>query len=120
VKGVPFRDPRDPGQPNRRGRAGRARRAKGISQELQGPVLKQAVMRTRYTSTQTKKNRIQRWMNVEHVFDVQETQSLEGKHVLLVDDVITTGATMEAMGEVLLRIPGLQLSLCSLAYASRI
>ena len=94
--------------------------AKGISQILQVPVHTQAVMRTRYTSTQTKKNRIQRWMNVEHVFDVQETQSLEGKHVLLVDDVITTGATMEAMGEVLLRIPGLQLSLCSLAYASRI
>jgi len=59
-------------------------------------------------------------MNVENVFDISNQHQLENKHVLLVDDVITTGATMEAMGAVLLKIPGLKLSLCSLAYASRI
>jgi ComF family protein len=94
--------------------------ALGISRALGKPVETSAVMRTRYTSTQTKKNRIQRWMNVEHVFDIDANHNLQGKHVLLVDDVITTGATMEAMGQVLEAVPGLQLSLCSLAYASRI
>jgi ComF family protein len=94
--------------------------AQGISQVLQTPVNTAAVIRTKYTSTQTKKNRLQRWMNVEHVFDLTEANALAHQKVLLVDDVITTGATMEAMGQVLLRVPGLQLSLCSLAYASRI
>lgn len=94
--------------------------ARGIGQALQVPVHATAVMRTRYTSTQTKKNRLQRWMNVEQVFDVDVHHDLTGKQVLLVDDVITTGATMDAMGEVLQRIPGLQLSLCSLAYASKL
>lgn len=94
--------------------------AKGISNILAKPLHTSAVMRTRYTTTQTKKTRIQRWMNVEHVFDVDTNHDLHHKHVLLVDDVITTGATMEAMGEVLQKVPGLKLSLCSLAYASRI
>lgn len=94
--------------------------ANGIANKLEKPVQASAVVRTQYTATQTKKNRIQRWMNVEHVFDISNQQTLENKHVLLVDDVITTGATMEAMGAVLLKIPGLKLSLCSLAYASRI
>lgn len=94
--------------------------ATGIGNVLMKPVVTAAVMRTKNTATQTKKNRIQRWMNVEHVFDIRNTQELENKHVLLVDDVITTGATMEAMGSLLLTVPGLKLSLCSLAYASRI
>jgi ComF family protein len=94
--------------------------ATGIANKLGKPVQTSAVMRTHYTATQTKKNRIQRWVNVEHVFDISNQHQLENKHVLLVDDVITTGATMEAMGSVLLKIPGLKLSLCSLAYASRI
>ncbi len=94
--------------------------AQGIANMLHKPLDNSAVMRTRYTATQTKKNRIQRWINVEHVFDIQQQHQLQGKHVLLVDDVITTGASMEAMGAVLLKIPGLRLSVCSLAYASRI
>ena len=94
--------------------------AQGISDILSVPVITTAVVRTRYTSTQTKKNRIQRWMNVEHVFGLDNPKSLENKHILLVDDVITTGATMEAMGAELLKVQGLSLSLASLAYASRI
>jgi ComF family protein len=94
--------------------------AQGIGEILSVPIITTAVVRTRYTSTQTKKTRIQRWMNVEHVFGIEHPQSVAHKHVLLVDDVITTGATMEAMGAELLKVPGLSLSLASLAYASRI
>ena len=83
------------------------------------PVEEVAVMRTVHTQTQTKKSRIQRWSNVEHVFDLLDTGHLENKHALLVDDVITTGATLDACGQVLLKIPGLKLSVLSLAMASR-
>ncbi len=78
-----------------------------------------AVMRTIYTQTQTKKSRLQRWSNVEHVFDLQNAQILEHKHVLLVDDVITTGATMDACGQVLSAVRGLKLSVLSLAVADQ-
>lgn len=93
--------------------------ARGMSESMQLPVAPVAVLRTQYTSTQTRKSRLQRWLNVEHVFGIAKDSGLEGKHVLLVDDVITTGATMDACGHALLKIPGLKLSVCSLAYASR-
>lgn len=84
------------------------------------PLEEVAVMRTRFTQTQTRKSRLQRWTNVEHVFDLREAAHLEGKHALLVDDVITTGATMDACGQVLLKVPGLRLSVLSLAVAGKI
>lgn len=84
------------------------------------PLEEVAVMRTRFTETQTRKSRLQRWTNVEHVFDLREATHLQGKHALLVDDVITTGATMDACGQVLLKVPGLRLSVLSLAVAGKI
>ena len=92
----------------------------GMSEVLGKPVETVAVIRSKFTQTQTKKNRLQRWLNVEQVFDLKEAHAIEGKHVLLVDDVITTGATMEACGQVLLQVPGLKLSLASLAMASKL
>jgi predicted amidophosphoribosyltransferase len=77
-------------------------------------------MRTIFTETQTRKSRQQRWTNVEHVFDIQNAGHLQGRHALLVDDVITTGATMDACGQILLKVPGLKLSLLSLAVATQI
>lgn len=91
----------------------------GISVVIQKPVEKCAVVRNRFTPTQTHKSRLERLANVAQVFDVQDSHLLENKHVLLVDDVITTGATMEACGKALLDIPGLRLSLVSLAIASK-
>ncbi len=92
---------------------------RGLNNTTGLPVEEVAVMRTVHTQTQTKKSRIQRWANVEHVFDLLDTGHLQNKHALLVDDVITTGATLDACGQVLLKIPGLQLSVLSLAVASR-
>ena len=92
----------------------------GMSAVLGKPVETVAVIRSKFTQTQTRKNRLQRWLNVEQVFDLKEAHAIEGKHVLLVDDVITTGATMEACGQVLLQVPGLKLSLASLAMASKL
>ena len=91
----------------------------GMAAALNIPIETVAVYRKKYTETQTKKSRVQRLANVEEVFDVMDGHLLENRHALLVDDVITTGATMEACGKTLLGISGLKLSLASLAIASK-
>lgn len=91
----------------------------GMAEVMGKPVLKDAVIRTAHTESQTKKNRIERWLNMEGRFDVVQPQKLEGKHVLLVDDVITTGATLEACAAVLLQRANVQVSLATLCFSSR-
>ena len=94
--------------------------AEGLALAWQIPVVPAAVMRTHFTATQTHKSRINRWLNVAEVFGLDNPESLAGKKLLLVDDVITTGATMEACGRQLLQIPNASLSLLSLALAQKI
>ena len=91
----------------------------GMAEVLQKPVETVAVLRNRFTETQTHKTRLERLDNVDQVFGINDGHLLENKHALLVDDVITTGATMEACGLALLSIPGLKLSMASLALASK-
>lgn len=76
--------------------------AKGLSEALQVPWDESISIRTHATASQTRKNRADRWENVRHVFDVRTAISVQGKRILLVDDVITTGATLEACGQHLL------------------
>ena len=91
----------------------------GIKEIINIPVITKNVIRTVHTETQTKKGRIERWENVEKTFSVSEPAMLRGKHILLVDDVITTGATIEACGTEILKIEGVKLSVASLAMATR-
>jgi predicted amidophosphoribosyltransferase len=81
------------------------------------PWLDGALIRARTTETQTRKNRLERVSNVAEVFQVANSQLLMDKHILLVDDVMTTGATLEACGEKILEIPGVKLSVATLAIA---
>lgn len=74
-----------------------------------------AINRSIFTQTQTQKNRFSRFENMEGVFAVKNPGSLSGKHVLLVDDIVTTGATLEACGREMLSIPGVQLSFVTVA-----
>lgn len=91
----------------------------GMAEVMKVPVLLNNVIRQRPTETQTKKHRIERWENVAESFTVAHPARLEGKHILLVDDVLTTGATLDACCQCLRQIPGLAISIATLAIASK-
>jgi len=91
----------------------------GIQKSTLIPVLSNNVVRKRPTETQTRKHRAERWQNVDGSFFVNNPLIIKGKSVLLVDDVITTGASLEACGKVILQVPGSSLSFASLAHASK-
>lgn len=91
----------------------------GMIEILKIPVVTGNVIRQRFTETQTKKHRAERWKNVEDSFTVLNPQALTGKNVLLVDDVVTTGATLEACGQTLLQQTDCKLSVATLAHAIR-
>lgn len=91
----------------------------GISEILNIPVLKKTIIRTQHTDTQTKKGRMERWQNIEGKFELLNASSIENKHILLVDDVVTTGATLEACGSILLQANNVRLSIATLCFASR-
>lgn len=91
----------------------------GMSEVMEVPVIKNNVVRKRYTDTQTKKHRTERWENVEGSFTIINPKEIQDKHVLLVDDVVTTGATLEACGAEILKVEGTKLSIATLAFASK-
>jgi ComF family protein len=88
----------------------------GIASVWNKPVVDDAVMRKVNTETQTHRGRITRWENMDGVFGVADAAAVEGKHVLLVDDVVTTGASLEACGTEILKVPGTTISIATLAY----
>ena len=90
--------------------------AQGIASELKIPVVTNAVNRKVNTVTQTGKDRMTRWQTMQDVFAVVKEASLQNKHILLVDDVVTTGASLEACGEKILAVPGTKLSIATVAY----
>ena len=90
--------------------------AKGIAETMALDMLTTQLIRSKASETQTRKNRYQRYLNTEEVFQLQEPEQLYGKHVLLVDDVITTGATIEACVHALTEVD-VKVSVASIAYA---
>ncbi|GAA4320114.1 ComF family protein [Flaviaesturariibacter amylovorans] len=101
----------------RRGYNQAALLCEGIAGTWPLPVLPRAVQRPAATETQTYKGRVERWQNMQGRFTVPDPAALEGRHLLLVDDVVTTGATLEACGRALLAIPGVSLSIATLCFA---
>lgn len=91
--------------------------SEGISNVLHIPLITGALVRIVGTATQTHKNRIQRWQNMTNKFLVKKPELLAGKHILLVDDVITTGSTLDAAAQILLQLPGTYLSIAALAHS---
>ena len=91
--------------------------ARGISSVLKVPVDTKSLIRKTYTETQTRKTRFKRWENVKEVFVINNPGQIRGKHILLVDDVITTGATLEACANRVLEAEGTRVSIASVACA---
>ena len=92
---------------------------RGVNRALNVPVLTGNLVRQRPTETQTRKHRTERWQNVEGSFTVKNPEVLENKNILLIDDVLTTGATLEACGTALLQTQGVNLYLAVIAQASK-
>jgi ComF family protein len=89
--------------------------ALGIAESTGWAIDSSSVIRTHYTTTQTSKTRLERWENVAEIFTVKQPIKLANKHILLVDDVITTGATIEACAQQLVNIDGCRVSVAALA-----
>ncbi|HUV00848.1 MAG TPA: ComF family protein [Bacteroidales bacterium] len=89
----------------------------GISEVTRLPVFADSLVRITLTGTQTRKSRYERWTNVEGIFQVPDPEQLKGRHVLLVDDVITTGSTIESCANEILKIEGTRVSVLALAFA---
>ena len=91
----------------------------GMAESMNIPVLDKVAIRPQHTETQTKKGRIERWKNMEGKFVLTNPGAIRNKHILLVDDVVTTGATLEACGNELLKAENVKLSVATLCVASR-
>lgn len=91
--------------------------AEGIQQITGKCVEKEVLERIRNTDTQTRKNREERAGNMDAAFRVKDPGRITGKHLLLLDDVLTTGATLEACSGAVLRVPGTRISLATIGIA---
>lgn len=92
--------------------------AEGLSQTLMIPLRSDLLSRSRNTASQTRKTRFDRAGNVERAFLVKDPGCLQGLHVILVDDVVTTGSTLVAVTESLQeQVPGIRVSIAALAFA---
>jgi ComF family protein len=91
----------------------------GIAEITNTEIITDALCRINASNSQTKKNRIDRWQNMQDKFQLKNPALLHGKHLLLVDDVITTGATLDACAQAMQGYD-LKISIASLAYTGGI
>lgn len=91
--------------------------SKGLSEGLSVEHAPHLIVRNVFTETQTKKNRIERWKNVENIFTVTDHKKVKGKNMVIVDDVITTGSTIEACAHAFLDSGAKSISVICLAVA---
>ncbi|WP_125039921.1 ComF family protein [Bacteroides faecalis] len=90
---------------------------RGIAAVTGIPVNTESVIRKKNTETQTRKSTFERWENVDGIFELRSSEHLQGKHVLVVDDVLTTGATTVACVSALMEVQGIRISILTLAVA---
>jgi len=91
--------------------------AEGLKESINVPSFSDALIRTKDTESQTHKTRAERLENVKGVFKATNPQLLQGKQLLLIDDVLTTGSTLESAALTLLSIPGVSVSIATLGIA---
>lgn len=90
---------------------------RGMAEAMGKPLITNNLIRDVHTESQTRKGRFERWENVSGIFEVRNETELAGKHLLLIDDVVTTGATLEACTQVLLKVKDVKVSIATLATA---
>lgn len=86
-----------------------------IAKALKVPFLDDVLLKVSASQTQTVKKRIARWGKMEESFVLQKPEAVENSHILLVDDLVTTGATLEACAHKLLEVPNVRLSFATMA-----
>jgi ComF family protein len=91
--------------------------ASGIAGQMQKEISDDNLKRITATETQTRKTRFERWQNVEGIFELSRPEAFSGKHILLVDDVVTTGSTLEACAQAILSKTDAKVSIATLATA---
>jgi len=91
--------------------------ARGLAASMGVEMDTSSLVRAFASETQTRKSRFNRWENVKEIFRIDDIGRQAGKHILLVDDVITTGSTLEAAGHTLFQVPGIKISVASIACA---
>lgn len=90
---------------------------RGIAAVTGISVNTESIIRRKNTETQTRKSTFERWENVDGIFELHSSEHLPGKHVLIVDDVLTTGATTVACASALMEVQGIRISILTLAVA---
>jgi ComF family protein len=108
-----------PAKERKRGYNQAAVLCEGMATVMGIPVLNKVISRPHHTETQTKKGRVERWANIEGKFSVTDLSAIHNKHILLVDDVVTTGATLDACSMELLKGDNVQISMACLCVASK-
>jgi len=91
----------------------------GLSENMKVPLSTNAIERVTANNSQTTQKRFDRWGNVAELFVVKDIEQLRSKHILLVDDVITTGSTAESCIKILSEVPNIKISFAAIAYVSR-
>lgn len=91
--------------------------AEAAGEVLGIPILAKAIRRIKFTESQTRKSREERMLNVDGAFELAQPQLVSGKHILLIDDVLTTGATLEACALVLKQARDVKISIASIGIA---
>jgi len=115
TKVVPV--PLHPAKQRKRGYNQSEQIAIGLAKAMNIEMDATSFVRTFNTETQTRKSRFARWENVKEIFKVMAPEELANRHILLVDDVITTGATLESAAHILLAIEGVKLSVACIGFA---
>lgn len=91
--------------------------AMGIAEILHKPIQTDALVRTVYNRPQVKQSSVQRRKNITDIFQLQDATALAGKHILLVDDVVTSGSTLKALARATLQAPDVHISVLTLGFA---
>lgn len=86
-----------------------------LSKRLEIPLINDKLLRISKSNTQTFKNRFERWKNVEEIFELSDKEFFKNKHILLIDDIVTTGATLESCCIQLLKTDNIKISIATMA-----